>query len=208
MKRVVLLFAVLYAMTALSSSVEWGAFQLVGNSPGSIALGYVGSAVYANTSVNMMATKTGNTLTIAENDTYLAAFSAWTVAVAGEIVNSAMLQDIDRLFYRCDGIQANNPFEVNYASDSFYMAFETLVWDDEDFVGKSHVEYGWVHLDVTNGKLSIIDSAMGLEGQSMIVGGGAVIPEPTSALLSILGVALMALKRRKCHGACSGVRPY
>lgn len=200
MKRVVLLFSALFALTTMAASVEWGAFQLTGNSPGSIVLGYGGSAVYANTSVSMVTERKGAALTIAESDTYLAAFTAWAVAFEGEIVNAGMLRDVDRLFYRWDSIQANNPFDVNYAADSFYMAFETLVWDDEDFVGKSHVEYGWVHLDVTNGKLSIIDSAMGLEGQSMIVGGGAVIPEPTSALLSILGAALMALKRRKFHG--------
>lgn len=194
MKRVVSLAAALLAMTTMAASVEWGAFQLVGNSPGAVVLGYGGGAVYANTSVGMATTKSGSSLTIAESGTYLASFSAWTVAVAGEVVNADMLQDIDRLFYRCDGIQASNPFDVNYAEDTFYMAFETLVWDNEEFYGPGKVEYGWVHLAVANGKLSVVDSAMGLEGQSMIVGSGAV-PEPSSGLILLLGMTVLALRR-------------
>ena len=194
MKRILLIAVALFTMTTMGASVEWGAFQLFGNSPGSIILGYDGSEVYANTSVSMMTTKNGNALNIAEEGTYLAAFTAWTVAIAGEIVNADMLRDVDRLFYRCDGIQANNPFDVDYVSDSFYFAFETLVWDNPELSGSRQVEYGWVQIEVTNGALAVIDSAMGLEGQSMIVGAGA-IPEPSSGTMLVWGIVLLSLRR-------------
>ena len=196
MKRVVVLFVVLFTMTTMAATVEWGAFHLIGNSPGAIVLGYGGTAVCANTSVGMMTAKSGNALKIVESDTYLASFSAWTVAIAGEIVNADMLRDVGRLFYRCDDIQANNPFDVNYMADSFYFAFETLVWDNQDFCGQGQVEYGWVQLEVTNGALAVVDSAMGLTGLAMIVGGGA-IPEPTSALLLAVGCAFLSLRRKR-----------
>lgn len=196
MRRLLLVVLLLWVSPLMAATIDWGAFAIAETGPDMITIGYVGHAVYANSSVQIQTTTSHDgMLTISEKDTYLASFTAWAVAFAGEIVNAAMLSDVSRLFYRNDGIQANNPFDVNYESDTFYFAFETLVWQDEDMSGVPQTEYGWVNISVAAGELSVVDSAMGLNGSPMIVGGGA-IPEPTSGVLLVLGFAALALTRK------------
>lgn len=196
MKCCCVAIAFLVAFPAMAASVEWGAFALCETGSETLAIGYVGKEVYATSSIQIRTTPKGDRLGIEETGTYLAAFTAWAVASAGEIVNAGLLSDTSRLFFRNDGIQASRPFDVNYASDSFYLAFETLVWDNEEMSGTPQTVYGWVGVDVTAGQLSIVDSAMGLHGQSMTVGGGSV-PEPASELLTMLGLAALVLRRSR-----------
>lgn len=56
--------------------------------------------------------------------------------------------------------------------------------------------WAWIELEGSqNTGLTMIRSALSYESP-LIVGGGVVIPEPSSALLIMMGVAIMVLKRR------------
>ena len=57
--------------------------------------------------------------------------------------------------------------------------------------------YGWVELGYKNGDIYIVNSAMELTGLGMLAGTGTVIPEPSTALLALSGIALLLLRRRK-----------
>ena len=64
--------------------------------------------------------------------------------------------------------------------------------------------FGWIELRIegssSGGDVSILGSAIDLDGGAMIVGGGAwdgATPEPVSGLLLLLGGALLALRRRR-----------
>lgn len=68
----------------------------------------------------------------------------------------------------------------------FYLGFSV---DADD--GK---KYGWAEFQMgTDGRLEVLQSALGLDGQAMVVG---AIPEPSSALLLLVGLAGLVLRRR------------
>ena len=74
-----------------------------------------------------------------------------------------------------------------------------VVEDVDDYnhsVPEPRYAYGWMHLLVNDDmSMSLESSAMGLDGQAMVVGEGA-IPEPTTGSLLAMGLVLLALKRR------------
>lgn len=77
----------------------------------------------------------------------------------------------------------------SYGTQTFYLGFGVEGRCD----GADTWLYGWLEVSVNGNELSVVNSAIGLNGQSMTVG---VIPEPSAAMLLILGLAPMALRRR------------
>ena len=60
--------------------------------------------------------------------------------------------------------------------------------------------YGWVEISADeDGTLKLVGSAIDIDGGPMIVGSGSATPEPSSALLLLVGGALLALRRRVPH---------
>ena len=78
----------------------------------------------------------------------------------------------------------------------FFLGFgvEGSTTDTDSPEGFSQIWlYGWLEVAVDGTELSVVNSAIGLNGQSMTVG---LIPEPTTTMLLLLGLASLALRRR------------
>ena len=90
------------------------------------------------------------------------------------------------------------PVSGNGNSDVF-LAF--ILYDNSRLDGyEADPIYGWMKFN-TSDNLILTESAIGLDGCPIIVGGGAwtggAIPEPSSAVLMLVGLAWLALRRRR-----------
>ena len=70
------------------------------------------------------------------------------------------------------------------------------------FMGRGYREwsdltwFGWLHLSVNdNLEISILDKGIGLNGEPVRIGIGA-IPEPSCCLLVVMGIAALGLRRK------------
>ena len=59
------------------------------------------------------------------------------------------------------------------------------------------LRYGWIELGYKNGEIYIVNSAYETTGLGMLVGTSTVIPEPSTAFLTMSGCAFVLLRRRK-----------
>ena len=125
----------------------------------------------------------------------------------GEIVSAVTTFYNDQVFYRYgyrpgeDEDYSTNFREIaDYAievpnnGEHFYLGFGTDGCTETEAVWL----YGWLEIAVNGTELSIVNSAIGLNGQSMTVG---LIPEPTTTMLLLLGLASLALRRRLAPSA-------
>lgn len=118
-------------------------------------------------------------------------------AVAGERIEENTVRGrSDGYFLRSklDGLKTGSDYGIFVDGDStFYLMFATGTYLETD-----NPYYGWAEIYVAeNGYLSLKRSAIGLDHQAMIVGGGEAIPEPNSAILLLLGLSGLALRRRR-----------
>jgi len=86
-----------------------------------------------------------------------------------------------------DGLAIANPSD-------FYLGFMTPESETADGIPR----YGWYHLSIADdlNDITLLDSGVGLYGESVYVGIG-VTPEPSSAVLILLGCAGLLLRRRR-----------
>jgi hypothetical protein len=89
-----------------------------------------------------------------------------------------------------------NPQEY-FVGDDFYLAANTGV--GFNFPEDRNV-YGWVHLKVINGALSMLENAVAYRSDGNIIGTTRVVPEPATAALVLPLVAILFVYRQ-C--ACS-----
>ena len=76
--------------------------------------------------------------------------------------------------------------------NTVFIAYETVAYKD---IYTPYNVYGWVEFGFDNPEgLIVVNGALDMDGGPMIVGSGA-IPEPSSGLLLLLGVAGLALRR-------------
>ena len=120
----------------------------------------------------------------------------------GTTINEeSMARTSEGYFYQ--STMYDSHIESDYSIDisdsrSIYLAFKVIAYDDQS---NPFPVYGWVEVSapMPGSEPKILPSAWDTDGGAMIVGAGAV-PEPTSGLLLLLGVAGLAL-RRKSTGA-------
>ena len=121
-------------------------------------------------------------------------FNWWVIALYGEVVDEAnfnshaSVQDFNDYTYYSGGTLVENP-------NDFYMAFkvsEVLLENYDYVVGQTW--YGWVHVSIDeNLEMTLLGSDINLTGGAVTVG---TTPEPSSAMLLLVGGALLALRRR------------
>ena len=133
------------------------------------------------------------------NDSATGVVDNWLLAGNGDVADASTTRNQSTYFNHChldhQAEWRNAPVSGELGTD-FYLMF--AVGDLNDYnnnIPNPDCLYGWTHLSVdANGDMHLLGSAIGLDGQSMVVGG---IPEPSSALLLLLGVAGLALRRKR-----------
>ena len=86
------------------------------------------------------------------------------------------------------------PKTMDDLSNTIFVAFAlySLVFD-----GYMIDYYGWLEFGYDGTNIYLVNSAMETTGQGIYAGTGIVIPEPSTVLLAIVGLAVLGLRRRK-----------
>lgn len=117
--------------------------------------------------------------------------NVWVLASLGDMLNAEAIESLQKVEL-CDwnisepvgGIIVDTPAD-------FYLGFMSTgdnAWDGID-------RYGWFRVGIDqNLDMYIIDSRVGLYGEAVYVGGGAV-PEPDSGFLLLVGLLVLTLRR-------------
>ena len=131
--------------------------------------------------------------------------ASWTFMNCGANANTWVLANYgDELITSADFLAKTSVFEndinVPARGTEFYLAFKGILFAYDEQTGMTESDYyGWVNLGVsrTDG-LYVNGSAISI-GAPIAVGSysALAIPEPGSGLLLLLGVAGLALRRRK-----------
>ena len=208
MRNVLILVLLLFGMEVGASSVSWNIVLVnFGDAIernygfGGYVYGESSARAHINTSIYGHMEQDG--LHLKQNDfsreSMDATFNWWAIVSYGEIVDETTFHDATRqvaLFYG-DAEYASISGTVVENPDDFYMAFKiSEVLDDGNDYVAGQTWYGWVHVSVddTDLKMTLLGSGINLYGGAVTVG---AIPEPSSALLLLIGGAVLGLRRRR-----------
>lgn len=145
----------------------------------------------------------GSVLTLwADANDYMEISSMWCLAEKGNEASVENISNMGAYFYAADfaegekmgGIKADYPLSIETGT-SIYLEMICKTYTNPD-----DIDVGWIELACDEeGVLSIAHSAIDLDGDELIVGGGAV-PEPSSGLLCLVGLLVLALRRPRENG--------
>ncbi len=133
----------------------------------------------------------------------------WVRMNEGDLVD-ATIQDADTFFLHGIADPVSGAYDVHsdytiegmFASSfQFYLGFATSVCIekfDESGMFDQHIYYGWAQFEWKNGVLSLVNSAINLEGGGIYAGTDRTtpVPEPSTAMLALAGLALLIKRRR------------
>ena len=128
-------------------------------------------------------------------------YNWWALALYGDIVSEATFDSLNHV----EDTYINDPnaplvggTQVENPSD-FYMTFKVSeVLKDSSGYSEGQSWYGWVHVSVDDDlRMTLLGSDINLTGGAVTVG---ATPEPSLALLLLVGGALLALRRRRING--------
>ena len=178
---------------AFSANVVWNSVEVGTSFP---EIGY-----YSITwpYVSMRGTVTSSVLTLwAETETYMEFQSSWMQVSKGELISRASIEEAGSYFYKGDfWREGDEVAQVDYPiqlteGESVYLAVLF-----SGYSAPENFNVAWMELSMdADYNLVIARSAIDLDGDMMIVGGGA-IPEPSSGVLLLLGTIILALRRKR-----------
>lgn len=120
----------------------------------------------------------------------------WLLALYGDVLDASTLPLFRNVELTVSPNYGAGGDKIADPSD-FYLVFVAEDWDDYVAgAANPHRWYGWVNLAVNaDGALDLLGSDIAVYGDTLIVGGGSAIPEPSGGLLFLLGAAALALRR-------------
>ena len=194
-KEISLLTMMLLIHMAYSATVEWNGFYYYDwdETEASMTAGHYGACAYIRWFNSKDAT--GNLVWKSDRGDYMEMNCAWMQVAVGDLIDEAFVRSRDGYFYRRN----------LYGEEVLRSDYDIIFTGEEDvFLGvavarnydsPSDVLYGWeqFHLDA-DGTVSMVTSALDIDGDGIRAG---ATPEPSSALLLLVGSALLALKRRR-----------
>lgn len=197
--RMLVVVALLVAYSVSGANVRWNTAVLSDWGNGEYDLNCVITTMQ-NVDVSFRVLQTGNEFSIESLGSNLAFSGNIKQMNAGDVVSELSIRNQHSYFYHIFVDEFNR--DQNYVKQDvvtdghpFYLAF---VSTSVDYISLTYPNpvYGWVQLQVSpDGTVSLLKSAFDLDGGAIIVDGGAAIPEPSSVVLMILGIALVGILR-------------
>lgn len=118
----------------------------------------------------------------------------WVLTYYGELLNEETIGNAERIL-TTDGWYdySETGGTLIEKHNDFYLGFLVRPYDPND----ERTWVGWYHVSVDdNLEMTLLDAGIGLYGEAVLVGIGP-IPEPTGAMLALVGMALLALRRKR-----------
>lgn len=199
MKIVVVLLSICIAFSLKAANVLWNCVVQDYGAGSEIGINYEIEAFFM-LDIVFYAQPAASAYKVVARGACLGASENLIVAKSGDIANEQTTRHLRPLDYYLHSYIDDGGDSGTYTHDvgkgeNFYLMF--VISDDIiNFADPKYV-YGWVNMGVgQNGELSILGSALDLDGGPMVVGGGSAIPEPSCVLLALLGGALLVLRRK------------
>ncbi len=148
----------------------------------------------------MSASRVGTALEIwAQADSNLESANTFVLAAVGDVVDAGYIENRTEWFAYAkygDDTASHSDYSITlFPGDSVYLAYRIETYNHADPTQMAPPTYGWIEMRLdTAGVVSSLRSALDIDGDPIVVGMGG-IPEPSSALLLLLGGALLALRR-------------
>ena len=122
--------------------------------------------------------------------------NVWVLAFYGDLLSHETIEQMARVeltdwndYSKSGGVLVPNPSD-------FYLGFMSTGDNAYDGIDR----FGWYHVSVDdNLEMTLLDSGIGLYGESVVVGVGPT-PEPSSAMLLLFGLAALGLRRKPDEG--------
>ena len=130
-----------------------------------------------------------------EQDQLVDFTSAWVKADVGDVVNREYIENARIYFFRTV-IYGYDGFDTLYIDADFGEPLY-LAWAGATQSDPYNATFGWMALTLDDaGRLKILNSAWDVDGDPIVVG-ELPIPEPSGALLLLLGGALLMARRKR-----------
>lgn len=189
--------------TAATMTAE-GEYYLAWKMPGTNP--YNGYIQYADTGFTV--SRSGTKTTLTDHVHVVSSVVYWTQIAYGVVVDQFLFDNATSLFSdpsqlvtgesssRMDSIAVNGNQDIYLAFASYWARPDSSTASGYNFdLGNPY--FGWVALNVNQGEVSLLGSYVDLDHNSVIAGRyESSTPEPATALLLLVGGALLALRRR------------
>ena len=192
MKKTIILFSVFANTLVFASTIEWP-IAIVYPFDGEVTL-WVGSNLlpqpnYAHAAVFCYLTDMSSSeVTLSAWGVLLTPSSRWRQMYDGDEVNSSTMASSHKDFFATDSEPYYGEVTIGYG-ESIYLGF--VIGPD---YGHGYGYYGWVELGYDENGITAWGSGMDIDGAPILIG---AIPEPSSALLALMGFAVLGLRRRR-----------